>query len=350
MGLRGFGGKMIMAHAAGMAAGDILGDQHGGRELGAVAGAMMFGGPEITAAVAGLELVGSAFRGAAEDAKIFAKAIEESNAQVLEAVRAERDRARSLIPTTKAGEQYRAEEKSLQAEIDKVQAQMAMVRASGGFGSSVAQIGEETINFFGAGMVTQEDAKRQAIGSATKEQAFLQKKLNEAREKASKEESIAWASEMTKNDRARQILERPERERDLRIGQMAEDVRPQQWTADQIAARVDSEMALQNSRFALQQTAELHPEREFNALKMKLDRAAAQGSLSDADEVYLLKKNARDLLHGTMGGEFTSATGHWESVQSQIIQKADLPQQTLEEIRQVRKQLELLNRGVKIAA
>ena len=60
--LSGFGGKMLLGHAAGIAAGDILGDQHGGRELGAIAGAAMFGGPWVVAAVAGMELIGTAFR------------------------------------------------------------------------------------------------------------------------------------------------------------------------------------------------------------------------------------------------------------------------------------------------
>jgi hypothetical protein len=60
--LSGFGGKMILGHAAGIAAGDILGDQHGGRELGSIVGAAMFGGPMTVAAVAGMELIGTAFR------------------------------------------------------------------------------------------------------------------------------------------------------------------------------------------------------------------------------------------------------------------------------------------------
>ena len=49
--LSGFGGKMIMAHAGGIVAGDILGDQHGGREIGAAVGGFMFGGPMVGAAV-----------------------------------------------------------------------------------------------------------------------------------------------------------------------------------------------------------------------------------------------------------------------------------------------------------
>ena len=75
--LSGFGGKMILAHAMGIAGGDILGDQHGGRELGALAGAAMFGGPGTVAVVAGIEIIGTTFRTLRADAEAARKAAED---------------------------------------------------------------------------------------------------------------------------------------------------------------------------------------------------------------------------------------------------------------------------------
>ena len=86
MGLAGFGGKMIMARVAGMTAGDILGDQHGGRELGAFAGAAMFGGPVIATAVAGIELIGNSIKAAREAAAELVKVQDSYTAAVQESV------------------------------------------------------------------------------------------------------------------------------------------------------------------------------------------------------------------------------------------------------------------------
>ena len=62
MGLRGFGGKMILARATGIAAGDVLGDQHVGRMMASVMGGLMFGGPVVTGVIAGLEGIGLVVR------------------------------------------------------------------------------------------------------------------------------------------------------------------------------------------------------------------------------------------------------------------------------------------------
>lgn len=75
--LSGFGGRMVLAHAAGIAAGDILGDRHGGQELGSIVGGFAFGGPVVGTAVAGLELVGAAFRAQRESAEAARKSTED---------------------------------------------------------------------------------------------------------------------------------------------------------------------------------------------------------------------------------------------------------------------------------
>jgi hypothetical protein len=83
-GFNRFGGKMIIGMAAGRAAGDIFGDQHGGREIGSAVSGFMFGGPAIGGAVVALDLIGEAFRAnrenavaAEKSAKEYTKALED---------------------------------------------------------------------------------------------------------------------------------------------------------------------------------------------------------------------------------------------------------------------------------
>lgn len=66
-GFNGFGGKMILGMAAGRAAGDIIGDQHGGREIGSAVSGFMFGGPEIGGAILALDTVSEAFKASREN-------------------------------------------------------------------------------------------------------------------------------------------------------------------------------------------------------------------------------------------------------------------------------------------
>src|ERR1019366_4687714 len=61
-GLSGFGGKMILGMSAGRAAGDVLGDRHGGQEIGSAISGFVFGGPMLGSAVVAMDLIGEAFR------------------------------------------------------------------------------------------------------------------------------------------------------------------------------------------------------------------------------------------------------------------------------------------------
>ena len=113
MGLKGFGGKMILGHAAGMAAGDILGDRHGGQELGSVVGALMFGNPQIALAVAGIEIIGSAFRGHREQVEASRKALTEYTDALSKVITTWGELATSLINNSPFGSNM---EKQVQAE------------------------------------------------------------------------------------------------------------------------------------------------------------------------------------------------------------------------------------------
>ena len=117
--LSGFGGKMLLGHAAGIAAGDILGDQHGGRELGAIAGAAMFGGPMVVAAVAGMELIGTAFRTHRENIEATRKSEQDLKNTTLELSNTWSSMATNLVERNTFGKAMEGEYKRATAAAEK---------------------------------------------------------------------------------------------------------------------------------------------------------------------------------------------------------------------------------------
>lgn len=101
--LQKFGGLKTISRVIGMSAGDILGSQHGGKEIGMLTGGFLFGGYQTGFLVAAIELVGNAFRNYRESVNLANKANKEFTESLMKMSREWSGLSTSLVENTPFG-------------------------------------------------------------------------------------------------------------------------------------------------------------------------------------------------------------------------------------------------------